>query len=394
MQFIDEATIHVQAGKGGTGCLSFRREKYIAKGGPDGGNGGDGGSVYLVADDALNTLIDFRFQPGYKAKSGHSGSGKNKTGAAGEHCRIKVPVGTTVVDEDTQEIIGDLRSVNEELMVAEGGSRGLGNAAFKSSTNRAPRKTTPGHPGEARRLTLQLKLMADVGLLGLPNAGKSTLIGQVSAANPKVADYPFTTLVPSLGVVRLAADASFVMADIPGLIAGASRGAGLGAQFLRHLSRTRVLLHLVDVAPEDDSDPVSNAKQIEGELLEYSQALTERPIWIALSKVDQLDSPQLTELEARFRHAFSDRQIYSISALGDIGLPELMTSLMRELTENKMAQAENAEFAEYSEDLENRISADVLAHSERLRRERAERKAARKASDDGDGDAEVIYVRD
>ena len=393
MQFIDEAIIRVQAGNGGNGCLSFRREKYVAKGGPDGGNGGHGGSVYLVADEALNTLIDFRFQPGYKAKSGQSGSGRNKTGAAGDDCRIKVPLGTTVVDEETREIIGDLSRVDEELVVAVGGTRGSGNTAFKSSTNRAPRKTTPGHPGEARRLMLQLKLLADVGLLGLPNAGKSTLIGQVSAANPKVADYPFTTLVPSLGVVRIANDASFVMADIPGLIAGAAQGAGLGAQFLRHLSRTRVLLHMVDVCPEDGSDPVANARQIEAELAQYSAALTERPIWIALSKVDQLSDEALAALRSRFDEAFAGRSIYAVSALGDIGLPELMRALMSELNDYKARRASEADFAEACETLESRISADVLTHSEQLRLERAARKAAR-SNDSGADDSEVVYVRD
>jgi GTP-binding protein len=399
MQFIDEATVHVQAGKGGNGCLSFRREKYIAKGGPDGGNGGTGGSVYLVADEALNTLIDFRYQPSYKASNGQPGSGRNKTGAAGDDCFVKVPLGTTVIDEETHEIIGDIDRAGQELLVAEGGARGLGNAAFKSSTNRAPRKTTPGHSGEARRLTLQLKLLADVGLLGLPNAGKSTLIGQVSAANPKVADYPFTTLVPSLGVVRLASDASFVMADIPGLIVGAAHGAGLGAQFLRHLSRTRVLLHLVDVCPEDGSDPVANAQQIEAELAEYSPALSERPIWIALSKVDQLTDDGLAALRRRFEDAFAERKIYAVSALGDIGLPELMRDLMRALDEFKQRRASDVEFAEYSDDLEHRISADVLRHSEEARRQRAAAKAARsddEGSDGGDLDdeAEVVYVRD
>ena len=226
MQFIDEATIRVQGGKGGNGTLSFRREKYIERGGPDGGNGGDGGDVILVAEESLNTLIDFRYQPSYQARNGHGGASRNKTGAAGESINVKVPVGTTVVDEETQEVVGDLSLSGQTLLVANGGGRGLGNAAFKSSTNRTPRKTTPGQLGDVRKLRLQLKLLADVGLLGLPNAGKSTLIGQVSAANPKVADYPFTTLAPSLGVVRVAADASFVMADIPGLIVGAAEGAG------------------------------------------------------------------------------------------------------------------------------------------------------------------------
>lgn len=403
MQFIDEATIRVQAGKGGNGCLSFRREKYVERGGPDGGNGGEGGDVLLVADEALNTLIDFRFQPAYQAQNGQGGGSRNKTGAGGSAIRVKVPVGTTVVDEETQEVVGDLRDAQDELLVAQGGSRGLGNAAFKSSTNRSPRKTTPGKPGDVRRLRLQLRLMADVGLLGLPNAGKSTLIGQVSAANPKVADYPFTTLVPSLGVVRIAADASFVMADIPGLIAGAADGAGLGAQFLRHLSRTRILLHVVDVLPEDGSDPIENALAIEQELAQYSDALSERPTWLALSKVDQIDADTLVWLQGEMREMFPDRPVHAISALGDIGLETLMAELMSFLTEQRLLVQEDAEFATYLAQLEERISADVFAHSEKMRARRQPAMAddpdqdLDDQEDDvdlGDGAVEVIYVRE
>ena len=394
MQFLDEATIRVQAGKGGNGALSFRREKYIAKGGPDGGNGGDGGDVILVADGALNTLVDFRYQPAYQAKNGTPGSGRNKTGAAGEHCYVKVPVGTTVIDDETQEILGDLSDVGATLLVAKGGHRGVGNAAFKSSTNRAPRKTTPGAPGEQRRLRLQLKLLADVGLLGLPNAGKSTLIGQVSAANPKVADYPFTTLVPNLGVVRVGVDSSFVMADIPGLIVGAAEGAGLGAQFLRHLARTRILLHLVDVLPDDGSDPLQNARAIEEELAQYSAALLERPIWMALSKVDQLEDDALETLQRRFTAAYPDRPLYCVSALGDIGVESMVRDLMQALTEEKRRLAEDEAFALYCERLQQRISADVFAHSQKMR---AQRRAARADDDDDDwddGDVEVVYVNE
>jgi GTPase len=394
MQFLDEATIRVQAGKGGNGALSFRREKYIAKGGPDGGNGGDGGNVILVADGALNTLVDFRYQPAYQAKNGAGGAGRNKTGAAGVDTYVKVPVGTTVVDEDTQEILGDLSEPGETLLVAKGGHRGVGNAAFKSSTNRAPRQTTPGASGEERRLRLQLKLLADVGLLGLPNAGKSTLIGQVSAANPKVADYPFTTLVPNLGVVRVGVDSSFVMADIPGLIVGAAEGAGLGAQFLRHLARTRILLHLVDVLPEDGSDPLENAQSIEAELAQYSGALLERPIWMALSKVDQLDDHDLAALKHQFIQAFPDRPVYCLSALGDIGLVELTRDLMQALLEERRRIAEDEAYAAYSEDLQARISADVLAHSEHMRELRAERRGRDDDDDWDDGDVEVVYVNE
>jgi GTP-binding protein len=401
MQFIDEASIRVQAGKGGNGCLSFRREKYVERGGPDGGTGGDGGSVYLIADEALNTLIDFRYQPAYQARNGHGGGSRNKTGAGGEDIYVKVPMGTTVVDEETQEVLGDLSAADQTLLVAEGGARGLGNATFKSSTNRAPRKTTPGHMGDIRRLRLQLKLLADVGLLGLPNAGKSTLIGQVSAANPKVADYPFTTLAPSLGVVRIAADASFVMADIPGLIVGAAQGAGLGAQFLRHLSRTKVLLHLVDVQPEDQSDPIENALAIEQELAEYSEALIQRPIWLALSKVDQLDDTDLDALMEEMAETFPDRPVYGISALGDIGLDDLKNDLMQYLTEERLQAAEDPDFAEHLESLEKRISDDVFAHSERMRQRRQSDGADEQDEMDDDFDdtlegpeTEVIYVRD
>ena len=394
MQFLDEATIHVRAGKGGNGALSFRREKYVERGGPDGGNGGDGGDVILVADDSLNTLIDFRYQPGYQAQNGASGGGRNKTGAAGDDIYVKVPLGTTVVDDETQEMLGDLSEPGATLLVATGGHRGVGNAAFKSSTNRAPRKTVPGKLGEERRLRLQLKLLADVGLLGLPNAGKSTLIGQVSAANPKVADYPFTTLVPNLGVVRVGNDSSFVMADIPGLIVGAAEGAGLGAQFLRHLARTRVLLHLVDVQPEDGSDPMDNAESIEAELRQYSGALFERPIWTVLSKVDQLEEEELEALRERFAARFPGRPLHCISALGDIGLVELTRALMTSLSQERLRRAEDEAFAEYTEDLQRRISDDVFAHSEHMRIQRDRKKYDDADDDDDDGDVEVIYVRD
>ena len=392
MQFLDEATIRVQGGKGGNGCLSFRREKYVERGGPDGGNGGDGGDVILVADGALNTLIDFRYQPAYQAKNGTPGGGRNKTGAAGDTAYVKVPVGTTVIDDDTQEILGDLSVPGETMLVAKGGHRGVGNAAFKSSTNRAPRKTKPGALGDQRRLRLQLKLMADVGLLGLPNAGKSTLIGQVSAANPKVADYPFTTLVPNLGVVRVGTDSSFVMADIPGLIVGAAEGAGLGAQFLRHLARTRILLHLIDVLPEDGSDPLTNAVAIEAELARYSPALLERPIWVALSKVDQLDEGELATLRTQFVAKYPDRPVHCISALGDIGLLDLTRALMQSLTDQRLRIAEDEAFEQYSEDLQQRITNDVFAHSEKMRAQNTAARVARSEARDDDGDVEVIYV--
>ncbi|PHS71432.1 MAG: GTPase ObgE [Methylophaga sp.] len=287
MKFVDEAKITVSAGGGGNGCLSFRREKYIPFGGPDGGDGGDGGDVYLEADSQVNTLIDFRYQRHFKAHKGEPGRGKLCSGARGEDLVIKVPIGTEVWDDGTDELIGDLAKAGQPLMVAKGGWHGLGNTRFKSSINRAPRRTSDGTPGEERVLRLEMKLLADIGLLGLPNAGKSTFIRQVSAAQPKVADYPFTTLHPNLGVVTLKDVRSFVIADIPGLVEGAAGGAGLGIQFLRHLTRTRLLLHMVDMAPDDvNQDPVESVEIINRELENYSEALGSQDQWLILNKMD------------------------------------------------------------------------------------------------------------
>ncbi|WP_267224001.1 Obg family GTPase CgtA [Dyella silvae] len=288
MKFVDEAIIKVQAGDGGNGCISFRREKFIPFGGPDGGDGGSGGSVWLVADEGLNTLIDFRHQRMFKAERGQNGMGSQMYGKGGEDTYIRVPVGTVVINVDTDETIGDLTQQGQRLLVAQGGKGGLGNIHFKSSVNRAPRKSTPGTPGDVRELKLELKLLADVGLLGFPNAGKSTFIRAVSAATPRVADYPFTTLHPNLGVVSLGTDQSFVIADIPGLIEGAADGAGLGIQFLRHVSRTRLLLHVVDIAPIDGTDPVEQVHAIEHELAKFDPELLERPRWLVLNKEDVL----------------------------------------------------------------------------------------------------------
>jgi GTP-binding protein len=288
MKFVDEAIIKVQAGDGGNGCISFRREKFIPFGGPDGGDGGSGGSVWLVADEGLNTLIDFRHQRSFKAQRGQNGMGSDMYGKGGEDTVVRVPVGTVVTNVDTDETIGDLTRHGQRLLVAQGGKGGLGNIHFKSSVNRAPRKSTPGTPGESRELKLELKLLADVGLLGFPNAGKSTFIRAVSAATPRVADYPFTTLHPNLGVVSLGTDQSFVIADIPGLIEGAADGAGLGIQFLRHVARTRLLLHLVDIAPVDGSDPAGQVRAIEQELAKFDPELLERPRWLVLNKADVL----------------------------------------------------------------------------------------------------------
>jgi GTPase len=288
MKFVDEADIRVAAGKGGNGCVSFRREKYIPFGGPDGGDGGDGGSVYVVADDNLNTLIDLRYQRQFRAESGQSGMGRNMTGKGGEDLDILLPVGTVIYDKDTNETLADLTTVGQRVKIAQGGFHGLGNTRYKSSTNRAPRQHSNGSPGEERNLHLELKVLADVGLLGLPNAGKSTLIRAVSSAKPKVANYPFTTLYPNLGVVSIEAHRSFVIADIPGLIEGAAEGAGLGIQFLKHVSRTLLLLHLVDVAPFDGSDPVESVRIIERELAKFSDELAQRERWLVLNKVDLL----------------------------------------------------------------------------------------------------------
>ena len=288
MKFVDEAIIKVQAGDGGNGCISFRREKFIPFGGPDGGDGGSGGSIWLVADEGLNTLVDFRHQRNFKAQRGQNGMGSDMYGKGGEDTIVRVPVGTVITNVDTDETIGDLTAHGQRLLVAQGGKGGLGNIHFKSSVNRAPRKSTPGTPGDVRELKLELKLLADVGLLGFPNAGKSTFIRAVSAATPRVADYPFTTLHPGLGVVSLGADQSFVIADIPGLIEGAAEGAGLGIQFLRHVSRTRLLLHLVDMAPIDGTDVVEQVRAIEHELQKFDAELLDRPRWLVLNKSDVL----------------------------------------------------------------------------------------------------------
>jgi GTP-binding protein len=334
MKFIDEASIKVIAGKGGNGCLSFRREKYIARGGPDGGDGGDGGSIYLIGDAALNTLVDFRFQPRYRAQTGQQGMGSDCTGAGGDDLLVRVPIGTSVFDDETQAFLGDVSNPGDKLLVARGGKHGLGNVRFKSSTNRAPRQTKPGEEGEVRDLRLELKLIADVGLLGLPNAGKSTLVNTVSAARPKVADYPFTTLVPSLGVVSVGDDASFVIADIPGLIEGAADGAGLGVQFLKHLSRTRILLHLVDVQPIDGSDPVENYHVIERELENYSQAIADKERWLVFTKSDLLSEQAQKQRVSEIIDALSYQgPTHSISAVSYQGTDELMQLISQRLDE-------------------------------------------------------------
>lgn len=330
MKFVDEAKIRVEAGDGGNGCVGFRREKYVPFGGPDGGDGGDGGSVYLVASENLNTLVDFRYHSVFRAERGQNGMGGNRTGRAGADCVIPVPTGTQVLDGETGEKLGDLVKAGQSLLVAKGGWHGLGNTRFKSSTNRAPRQSTPGKPGEKRVLHLELMLIADVGLLGLPNAGKSSLIRSVSAARPKVADYPFTTLHPNLGVVRVDPLRSFVMADIPGLIEGAAEGAGLGVQFLKHLSRTRLLLHLVDIAPcESGDEPVEAAKKIVGELEKWGHGLDEKPRWLVFNKIDQIPVDEIMDRGRRIVEGLGwEGPVFYVSALTGQGLKELGLRIM------------------------------------------------------------------
>ena len=333
MKFVDEATIRVIAGNGGHGCLSFRREKFVERGGPDGGDGGNGGSVHLVADVGLNTLADFRVARKFRAENGRPGAGRNMTGKSGDDLEVRVPQGTVVHDVDTGELICDLTDAWQRQMVAEGGRGGLGNTRFKSSTNRAPRKTTNGTPGEGRHLKLELKVLADVGLLGMPNAGKSTLISAMSHAKPRIADYPFTTLHPNLGVVRVGMLQSFVMADIPGLIEGAAEGAGLGIQFLKHLQRTGLLLHLVDIAPIDASvDPASTVKALERELVNFSADLAEKPRWLVLNKIDLLDEGALAAArEDIVRKLDWDGPVFEVSAATGEGTEQLAQAVMQAL---------------------------------------------------------------
>jgi GTP-binding protein len=392
MQFVDEATIQVEAGPGGKGACSFRREKYIAMGGPDGGNGGDGGDVILEADVSLNTLIDFRYQSRYRAEAGAPGHPKDMTGRCGADLVIRVPTGTTVVDEDTLEILGDMAVPGQRLVVARGGRHGFGNTHYKSSTNRAPRKTTPGFPGEIRRLRLQLKVLADVGLLGMPNAGKSTLLSRVSASRPKIADYPFTTLTPNLGVVRLGDERSFVMADIPGLIEGAATGAGLGTQFLRHLARCRVLLHLVEVAPLDGSDPVQNAHVIEAEVESYSPMLMRRPRWFVLTKTDAASSDDVDLVKEALQTEFDGHPVFAISAVTGEGIDELLRVLMRHIEESRDSLASDSEASAADAELDADIAADVLRQSLARRPQRpSEHAVVDDAEEDDDDGVEVIY---
>jgi GTP-binding protein len=345
MKFVDEATIRVQAGDGGNGCVSFRREKYIPKGGPDGGDGGNGGSVYFEADSGLNTLADFRLQRMFRAASGQNGMGRERTGKSSEDLVVRVPLGTQVWDAETEELIGDMTEAGQRLLVAQGGFHGLGNTRFKSSTNRTPRQSTDGTPGERRSLRLEMKVLADVGLLGLPNAGKSTFIRAVSAAKPKVADYPFTTLIPNLGVVDVDTDRSFVVADIPGIIAGAAQGAGLGIQFLKHVSRTRLLLHLVDVMPAEGlDDPVQSVRVIEKELLEFNPELRDKDRWLVLNKVDLLPDADRDQVCSSIVQGLAwTGPVYEISAINAQGTKQLVYDIMSYLEEYHRNAAEEGE---------------------------------------------------
>ncbi|WP_136681587.1 Obg family GTPase CgtA [Neptunomonas sp. XY-337] len=397
MKFVDEATISVEAGKGGNGCLSFRREKYVPKGGPDGGDGGDGGSIYLEADSGLNTLIDYRYTRRYKAQNGEGGMGRNCTGSKGEDLILKVPVGTTVIDIDTNEVLMDLTEVGQREKVAQGGFHGLGNTRFKSSVNRAPRQTTNGSAGELRNLKLELKVLADVGLLGLPNAGKSTFVRAVSAATPKVANYPFTTLVPSLGVVRTERNRSFVVADIPGIIEGAAEGAGLGIRFLKHLARNRVLLHLVDMAPWDEVTPAQAAAVAVEELAKFSQTLADQPRWLVLNKIDMVPAE---ELEERCQAVVDALQwqgpVYRIAAISGEGTQPLVGDLQNFLDERAQAFADDPELQEQENEVRAMIDAEARLHIERLRAEMRARKEAAEDDDDFDDDdydVDVEYVR-
>ena len=340
MNFVDDIDVRVAAGSGGNGCLSFRREKFIPRGGPDGGDGGDGGSVFFIASDATNTLVDFRISKIYRAENGAQGSGKNMTGKSGADLEIIVPVGTTISDLDTQEEIGDLEKHGDRIKVAQGGEGGLGNARFKSSTNRAPRKITKGQEGESRHLQLELKLIADIGLLGMPNAGKSSLIRKMSSAKPKVADYPFTTLYPNLGVVSVGMLQSFVMADIPGLIQGAAEGSGLGLEFLRHLERTKILLHILDLSPDNiKMEPIKAFNDIDSELKKYSQALYKKPRWLVFNKIDLVAPSDLDMICEKIIDAIGwQGKVLRVSAVSGEGCDIIAKNVMEEL--DKMTSEE------------------------------------------------------
>ncbi|WP_414729047.1 Obg family GTPase CgtA [Zhongshania aliphaticivorans] len=398
MKFVDEAVIRVEAGRGGNGCLSFRREKFIPWGGPDGGDGGDGGSVILRANPSMNTLVDFRFVKSYTARPGEGGRGANCRGRSAEDLVLDVPVGTTIVDEDTLEVLGDLVSAGDELKVVQGGFHGLGNTRFKSSTNRAPRQFTRGSDGEIRNLRLELKVLADVGLLGMPNAGKSTFIRAVSSAKPKVADYPFTTLVPNLGVVRVQQHQSFVIADIPGLVEGAAEGAGLGIRFLKHLTRTRLLLHLVDMAPYDETLPQDAVAIIAKELGRFSPTLANRERWLVLNKLDLIPED---EREARCQEVVDalgwTGPVYKVSAITGTNTKSLCQDILQFVEAQAELLATDSEAAERERDIQDAMQSEARERIQALAdKRRSERRAAGDTDDydddeDDDHDVEVVY---
>lgn len=406
MRFIDEAVVTVKAGDGGNGIASFRREKYVPRGGPDGGDGGKGGDVYVIANDNTNTLVDYRYTRRHDAKRGENGHSKNCAGKGSDDIYLPVPIGTTIIDTETDEVIGDLTEVDQTLLIAKGGDGGLGNTHFKSSTNQAPRKATSGFEGELKVLKFELKVVADVGLVGLPNAGKSTFIRQVSAATPKVADYPFTTLVPNLGVVDIGKHRSFVMADIPGLIEGASDGAGLGIRFLKHVARTRRLLHIVDIQPLDGSDPVENANVILNELERFSPELANLPQVLVLNKIDQIvDETELNEL---CTHIVAELGwtgiVFRTSTLTGEGVDAVKYHLMNEIEREREREFEDPIFAEEQAERFERLESEVRRNTEAQREAyRAARKAQREGTDingenltdfddDDDDGVEVVYV--
>lgn len=400
MKFVDEAVIEVVAGKGGDGSASFRREKNIANGGPDGGDGGRGGSIWLEADENLNTLIDYRYARLFRANKGQSGMGAQCYGKAGEDIVLRVPVGTTVIDLEDETVMGDLTQNHERLLLAEGGKGGLGNLHFKSSVNRAPRQHTPGTAGEQRKLRFELKVLADVGLLGFPNAGKSTLLRAVSAAKPKVADYPFTTLVPNLGVVRVDAERSFVMADIPGIIEGAAEGAGLGIRFLKHLARTRLLLHIVDIDPPDSSDPAIGIRVLVEELKKFSATLAERERWLVFNKIDMMLPEDADERIAAVCAAVGwSGRVFRMSALASEGTRELCQAIMGRLEQWRREEAEDPDAAERERAMRVRLEEEARRKVQELR---VSARAGRRGigedqdnddddSDDDDSNLEIIY---
>ena len=392
MKFVDEATIKVFAGNGGSGCLSFRREKFIPKGGPDGGDGGDGGSVFLEAKTELNTLIDFRYTRSFKAENGSQGSGSDCTGSKGDDLYISVPVGTIVTVTETGEIIGDLTFPEQKLLVAKGGFHGLGNTRFKSSRNRTPRQTTPGKEGESREIKLELSLLADVGLLGLPNSGKSTLVQTVSAARPKVADYPFTTMVPNLGVVRLDSERSFVIADIPGVIKGASDGAGLGMRFLKHLTRTKLILHLVDISPLDGSSPKHAVEEIERELEKFSPTLATEHRWLVVNKADLLSND---EHERVLKELIADLQwkgrFFLISGATGLGMELLCNSIYSHIDNLREKEESNPDYKRLV--IENRKAIFREARDQINRIAELRREAKKNSESDEGSDIEIIFTK-